>query len=698
MTDTSQIITKHRRTGIHPVSEAGDRLISSGSSWQHERWLIDSPTRNHSRNGITLDWTTVPRTLAPVFKELLWSTFISRPDGQPYSITHAGTLFSRLRYLARWMESRKLRSLASITPAYVNAFISDLKADLRKKGREREAEYTTGSVTGYLKSLELAFEQRAAIEASGHRGLGFQPFGEASAWSIAEEIAPFVESFTPPIHDELVIPIVGQAYRYIREVADDTIELQARILKLESKRISKKNPRTISLKQFRKLRPVLIREFVDERGSDRPWLAELIRKDVGEEKDEAPSEAYRRLMADVVAAAIIVIRFSTGIRHGEILSFVPGLDDDGLPLCVERERSVSGAYELFFVKGVVSKGWDHPEDTRWLLASRVNGDARIPDAVRALQVIELVLAPWRQRSADPDVRKQLLLQFGTHGFPTSPSHIIPMLSSQLAIVMKDFYERRVEQSGIDWSDPKLADYEGIGIRNIQSKQWRKTWANFVIRTNRKLLPAIAQQFQHFSTALTQEAYIGKDAEQLGLVGDAATERAIEFMHNSLEGNPGVGGMARKAVDSLSDLKAKVMGLGADERRDTLRDWLVERDITVWPAQHGKCFIGLMPEGSRCHATGKTLDWSNQTPNFITRSPRLCSGCACFGVDEQDIPFWSDRYLRNKRIWDQATARHLDIHYTVARDHYQASERILRSLGVDLDQLGKDYGNADEDHR
>lgn len=696
MNDTSQIIAEHRRTGIHPLSETGDRLISSVSSFRGQSWLIDPPTRNHRRTGFTLDWTTVPRTLAPVFKELLWSTFISRPDGQPYSITHAVTLFSRLRYLAKWMESRKLRSLASITPAYVNAFISDLKADLRKKGKEREAEYTTGSVTGYLKALELAFEQRAAIEASGHQGLGFQPFGEASAWSIAEEIAPFVESFTPPIHDELVIPIVGQAYRYLREVADDTIELQRRMLELEARQIGKKRPRTLSRKQYIKLRPALIREFAAERAPDREWLADL----TGQGADDdlgSPVLALRRLVVDVVAAAVIVIRFSTGIRHGEILTFAPGLDDDGIPLCVERERSISGAYDLFFVKGLVSKGWDHPEDARWLLASRVNGDERIPDPVRALQVIERLLAPWRERSTDPDVRTQLLLQFGVRGFPNDRSDILPMLSNQLALAMKDFYERRVEQSGIDWSDPKLADYEGIGIRNIQSKQWRKTWANFVIRTNRKLLPAIAQQFQHFSTALTQEAYIGKDAEQLGLVGDAATERAIEFMHNSLEGNPGVGGMARKAVDSLSDLKAKVMGLGADERRDTLRDWLVERDITVWPAQHGKCFIGLMPEGSRCHATGKTLDWSNQTPNFITRSPRLCSGCACFGVDEQDIPFWSDRYLRNKRIWDQATARHLDIHYTVARDHYQASERILRSLGVDLDQLEKDYGNADEDH-
>ena len=697
MTDTSSIIAEHRRTGLHPVFKAGERLISSASTWRGAHWLIDSPTRNHKRTGDVLDWTTLPRTLVPVFKELLWSTFISRPDGQPYSITHAISLFTRLRYMATWMESRKLRSLGSITPAYVNAFVSDLKKHLRSRSKEREAEYTTGSVTGYLKSLELAFEQRSALESNGHRGLGFQPFGEASAWSIAEEIAPFVESFTPPIPDELVIPIVGQAYRFIRDVADDAIELQERVLALETQRIGKKRPRTISRKQFTKLRPVLIRELAASRMAGRDWLADLTGRGADDEAG-SPVQALRRLVVDVVAAAVVIVRFSTGIRHGEILTFAPGLDDDGLPLCVEREKSVSGAYELFFVKGLVSKGWDHPEDARWLLACRVNGDDRVPDPVRALQVIERLLAPWRARSTDPDVRTQLLLQFGVSGFPKDPGDILPMLSAQLALMMKDFYERRVDLSGIDWSDPKLADYAEVGIRKVQSKQWRKTWANFVIRTNRKLLPSIAQQFQHFSTVLTQEAYIGKDAEQLGLVGDAATERAIEFMHNALEGNPGVGGMARKAIDSLADLKAKVVGLGDGEARDTLREWLIERDITVWPAQHGKCFLGMMPEGSRCHASGGTLDWSNQSPNFLTRSPRLCSGCACFGVDEQDIPFWADRYLRNRRIWDEATERHLDIHYTVARDHYQAAERILRSLGVDLDKLGKDNGDADQDHR
>ena len=693
MKTTTEIIDQHRLTGVHPCDEDGECHVSTSTRWCEEVWLLDPPTRNHTRSAITIDWSTLPKPLVPVFRELLWSLLTSRPDGQPYSLAQVQTIFARLRHLARWMEQRKRGTFASITPAFAATFVSDLKSHLKSKAKERETEYTTGSVVGYLKSLEFAFEQRGALVARGHTGLGFQPFGEASAWGIADDIAPYVESFTPPIPDALVIPIVAQAYRFVREVADDVIALQDRILALEGKRISKRNPRTLSQKQFRKLRPVLIREFVAECGPDRPWLTELVREGVGDEKDEAPSEAFRRLLSDVVAAAVIVVRFSTGIRHGEVLTFAPGLDDDGFPLCVECETSISGAYELFFVKGVVSKGWDHPEDARWLLAGRVNGDDHVPDAVRALQVIERILAPWRDRSTDPDVRNQLLLQFGIHGFPSNPAHIVPMLSEHLANVMKDFYERRFDPSGIDFTDPKLSKYAGIGIRKIQSKQWRKTWANFVIRTNRKLLPAIAQQFQHFSTVLTQEAYIGKDAEQLGLVEDAATERAIEFVHNALDGKAGVGGMARKAVDKLVDLKATVRGLGGDDQRERIRDWLVERDIKVWPAPHGKCFVGMMPGGSRCHAAGKTLDWSNQAPNFLTRSARLCSGCACFGVDGEDIPFWADRYLRNRRIWDQAVEQHLDLHYTVARDRYVASENILRSLDVDIEQLEREFHHA-----
>ena len=696
MKTTTEIITKQRRDSAHPCNDDGECMVSIASRWCEDVWLLDTPSRNFTRTAISIDWSTLPQRLAPIFKELFWSLLISRPDGQPYALSFAGTLFSRLRYLANWMEWRKRHSLASISPAFVSTFVSDLKAHLKAESKRREAEYTTGSVVGYLKTLDFAFEQRGALAARGHQGLGIQPFGEASAWGIAEEIAPYVESFTPPIPDELVIPIVSAAYRFIREAADDVIELQARILASEGRRISKKNPRTISHKQFRKLRPIIIREFAEQRRApERPWLGELLvgRDDEKEDGEDSFTAGFRRLMVDVVAAAVIVVRFSTGIRHGEILTFAPGLGDDGLPICIERESSIGGAYELFFVNGVVSKGWDHPEDARWLLAGRVNGSDHIPDAVRALQVIELVLAPWRERSTDPDVRKQLLLQFGIHGFPRDPAHILPMLSDHLANMMKDFYERRVDRSGIEFTDPRLSGYAGTNIRRIQSKQWRKTWANFVIRTNRKLLPAISQQFQHFSTVLTQVAYIGKDAEQLGLVEDAATERAIEFVHNALEGNPGVGGMARKAVDKLDDLKAKVRGIGEEEQRGEIRDWLAERDIKVWPAQHGKCFIGLLPGGSRCHAAGETLDWSNQAPNFLTRSARLCSGCACFGVDGEDIPFWANRYLRNKRIWDLAAEQHLELHYTAARDHYLAAEKVLRSLDVDIQRLREDYPDA-----
>ncbi|PZU05707.1 MAG: hypothetical protein DI606_19240 [Sphingobium sp.] len=688
MKTTSDIIADQRRSGVHPCELEG--FVSSSSKWHEDAWLLDSPTRAIARSGIGIDWTTFPIELTPVFKELFWSIFISRPDGQPYSISQAHSVFGRFRYLAKWMHAQKRKSFVSFSPALVTDFVSDLKVHLRAKEKERDEDLTTASVTGYLKILEFAFEQRTTLQARGAQGISFPPFGGASAWSIADEIAPAIEVFTPPIPDALVIPIVSSAYNFIREVADDVLSLEDLIFDLENKDVIKKNPRRISLKQFRKLRPRLIDRYAREHADGRPWLTDLIKGNDQSEEGDAVGLAFRRLMMDTVAAAIIILRFSTGIRHGEVLTLAPGMQANGLPNCVTTEISVSGAYELFFIKGTVSKGWDHPEDARWLLAARVSGETRLPDAVRAIQVIETILAPWRERSSDPDIHKQLLIQFGTVGFPSSPSHILPMLSDQVSIMMRDFYERRVDWSDVDFTDPNISSFAGQGIRKIKSKQWRKTWANFVFRTDRKLLPAISQQFQHYSTVLTQDAYIGKDAEQLGLIGDAATERAIEFMADALDGNSGVGGMARKAVDKLDDLKASVRGLTGTEKSEVIRDWLVERDITMWSAPHGKCLIGMMPTGSRCHAAAGTLDWSNQTPNFATRSPRLCSGCACFAVGHEDVPFWAQRYLENKKIWEQAVARHMDVHYVVARDRYLASENVLKSLDIDIDQLVKDY--------
>jgi hypothetical protein len=260
--------------------------------------------------------------------------------------------------------------------------------------------------------------------------------------------------------------------------------------------------------------------------------------------------------------------------------------------------------------------------------------------------------------------------------------------------MKDFIEDWVDLSHLDASDERLTDYVITKGRSVQSKQWRKTWANWMIRVDKRLLPAISQQFHHHSVLLTEEAYIGKDAMQLGLVESAAMSRAVRYMRRAMEGEPHVGGGMRKVMrQDLDALRVQLAGLSGSDRDYKIKTWLLERDISIWFSPHGKCFVGLMPGDSRCHEVAGTSDWSNQTPAFAHRTPHLCSGCPCFAVDEDDLPFWTERYVENRAIWKDAVKCHLEPSYAVANERWRQSEIVLRSLGVDVATLEGERSSA-----
>lgn len=746
MTDTTQqVIERQRSSGVHAQAASPKGWVSTESKWADNIWTLDGRSLRMRVSDTRLDWSSYPPHLVEQFKALVWSLLVARLGAKPIAISAIKAVEYRMRYLAAWMERRRLRSFRSISPTQVQVFIQDLKAHLREKGKKREADYDVNTVFYFLNCLQNAHDQRAALAQAGHEGVELPPFGLGSPWSAAEAIIPDVEGFTPPLPDEIAIPIVQAAHRFLGRPADDIIEMHRH---LRAARGRKAGLGSLAIQRATQ-RALMRFEFGTVGGEDSPWhvpvadyvevairqqeqrrlareLAKAVEgggagcgdKDpnpsdedapqgsIGEDEEddsvvscdeiEEPQHLYsavdllRRFTSNLVGACATVIRFHSGIRHGEIFDLEPGLRRDGLPRCVSVGQSLSGAYDLFFLEGKVSKGLDDPEDARWLLASRPAGSTNTPIAVLAIQVLCRLFEPWRKWSTVPESKNVLLLQLGLTGIPHNPKLVTPLASEQLAMHMKQFIVDRVDLSHLDPTDERLSSYcdqpKGRGW-NVQSRQWRKTWANFVIRVDTRLLPAISQQFQHLSTTLTEEAYIGKDAMQLGIVESAAVERAVKYMRRVLEGEPDAGlGMRKVLNEELKELRAELRGLTGNEREHRLRTWLVERGAKIWPAPHGLCFVSLLPGESRCHALGGTSDFTNVTPNWQTRCPRLCSGCPCFAVDEEQIPFWAKRYLDNKATWEAAVARRLEVNYVVARERWVQSENILKALDVDLTKL------------
>lgn len=625
---------------------------------------------------------------------------------KPMPVTEANSLSVWMRYLAKWMHYRNHRSFATVGNTAVQVYRDDLLKYLTtgEEAESRDIDIEARSIANYLRPLAYADEQARFMTARGLARIPAAPFGDASVGDCASEILTSVEGFTPPLPDAVVLPVVREAHRWLDAPARDIVRLQD-LLAAESGRELSKSGRSHAMQ-----RVLEAFEFSPEEEGGAPWhppfaqfldvrskrpatkkpnaMQEVARAPRRKMDDIFGTDRARRLISHLVAACTIVIRFQTGIRHGEIFSFAPGIGDDGWPVCIEREQSVSGAYEMFFVRGLLFKGEDEPVSTRWLLAGRLYDDTATPDAVRAILILNQLAAPWRARATGV-AKDALLVQPGHKGIAHDPSEIRGMGQRTLAYLMKDFVEDNVDLSGLDADDEVLEPYVSSKGRCIQSRQWRKTWANWMIRVDKRLLPAISQQFHHRSVLLTQESYIGKDAMQLGLVESAAMTRAVSYMRRAMAGEPHVGGGMRKVAESeVDDLRERLAGLSGEAQEYEIRTWLLDRDIRIWFSPHGKCFIGIMPGDARCHAQAGTGDWSNQAPSFAHRTPKLCSGCPCFAVDEDDLPFWIERYVENRKIWEDAVESGLEVNYAVANERWQQSAKVLQSLKVDLGALDK----------
>lgn len=97
----------------------------------------------------------------------------------------------------------------------------------------------------------------------------------------------------------------------------------------------------------------------------------------------------------------------------------------------------------------------------------------------------------------------------------------------------------------------------------------------------------------------------------------------------------------------------------------------------------------------CHEVGGTADvarWEPRlTPNYQTRQPGLCAGCACFAIARRHRPFWEMRYLDNAaqlRVFEALGRNGLlvDGYLLLTEAQARQSLAICRKLGSDMDEL------------
>ena len=74
--------------------------------------------------------------------------------------------------------------------------------------------------------------------------------------------------------------------------------------------------------------------------------------------------------------------------------------------------------------------------------------------------------------------------------------------------------------------------------------------------------------------------------------------------------------------------------------------------------------------------------SNKEPNYSTREPSVCTGCACFVLGVRHKSFWEQRYLQNWASYKKAERESIQGVFRVIKERYLQAGKLLKKIGVD----------------
>lgn len=411
-------------------------------------------------------------------------------------------------------------------------------------------------------------------------------------------------------------------------------------------------------------------------------------------------QRVRQLVLAIRSAAHLVIQASTGMRISEICALKAGVDKTtGLPLSITLRDGLAGLTEIFIVNGKLSKTEDTPRTVQWVLGYRPKGSAELPPAVQAIIILDRLLAPWRALLGIDD----LFISFvARRGLPKNPKAVGRIRSAGLRAEAKEFIAEWVDLTTLpDEAERKTEDQDLVPYRQshgriIKTHQLRKTFGHFAANIDRRLLPMLQMNFHHVSAAMTDGAYTGNPI----LERDINDVRHQDLAFASLDIARGASGMAGRYGERLerkivNELGAHINGLSAEDAYLEAYLYVEEAGITrMFFEPYGICGA-LSASDMSCHEVGGTADmvrWEPRlTPNYDTRQPSLCAGCACFAIARRHRPYWETRYIDNAaqlRVFEVLghVGTLVDGYLLLAQAQANQSLAICRKLGSDMDEL------------
>jgi hypothetical protein len=378
-------------------------------------------------------------------------------------------------------------------------------------------------------------------------------------------------------------------------------------------------------------------------------------------------QQLRNLIHDLRDCCVIAIQAFVGMRISEVcgLQAAPRHPTTGLPACVDIRSSLSGLHDVFYITGQLYKTTAQWEPATWVAGSRPKDSDYLPPPIAALTILEELYRPWRELMGSND----LIVGFRwPTGLPTRAADLRPMTSVALAQGQRAWITQYVEMpaSAKTW--------------HVTTHQWRKSFALYMVRTDSRLLQAVRQHFKHVSLAMTEQGYLGNDADLLGIMDDTLLQETARILFEITTGQTRVGGkLATVIAERRAQIQQHLDGLDTQAQRREIEHLVRSTDMRVYACDWGWCLF--RPETARCTTHVGRFKMQARRPDLAQRYPAVCCECANLAVTPDHAAFWRDRLA----TYETAIRQYHEMgHVGVAavyRERADQSRAILKMMGA-----------------
>lgn len=716
---TQEILEASAERPLHLLcsKKLSNEPVSSFSYWGDDRWILDNLTKGSSKYMSTVVWElalpdgtnlTDPMNydLLDWLKRTIWSAFSAPGDGA--GTLKPGTLGGKsmgMRWGVSWLVANHVRWPHQITDVVVRQLIRDLSAEAEDSEESEQRSLSEAVVWKRLNFFAMVWQQRFALSRAGIDPMPCHPFGNKGAYAAGKLIRAAATGQYKPLPDEVAIPLLNTAFGFLDTPASDVLELQAACIRayeiVPEHDLHRGCGWSRSARLTRQRNVANQFKFSTYNLSQNPWHPSLLEFSAQNPKI-GPLQRLRQLVVAIKTAACITIQSTTGMRISEVCGLRAGIDGNtGLPLDVSVEVSLSGLEEIFILKGRLSKTEETPREVTWTLGSRPRGGGHIPPAIKAIVVLNKLLAPYRDLIGSSD----LVVNFANcrNGLPKSPSSVGKITTDRLRDYFKDFCERWVDLSKLpDESSRKVSDNDLVAYREsrgriITTHQLRKLFANFTLRVDSSLLSPLQMHFHHVSQAMTDGSYRMNEPALLREIDDIKKQQAARTMFELLQDpNEHLAGhhgetVEKQVRDTFSN-RQKV--LSTRDLFIEVYSWVDEKELHWYYEPHAICGAVSASEMS-CHQDGGSDNiarWRTQLhPNYATRNPTMCAGCRSVIVAKHHLSFWKNRYIETmaSALLFERSRPQADLYdrpLELERNRARQAKALCRKHGVNVDEL------------